>query len=267
MPAARTPRRNGPYVPLSAFYGEDDAVIALEQAGNDMADLLYLRSLSYCGREPKLNGYISPAKLNSGRILNRPPAKLAKAAAALVEVGLWMTDDDGGWRIRTWPKWNMSHDEIVERQARDASRKSRGTVTDSAAVPPDFRQDSAPYCTALHVTTEQPTTEHGSSTLPPPLEDLQNAMSQAGLRVSWETDDTRLATIAEAVERCGVPALVRNASSRNQPGNPAFSVNAFVNGWGALPGKAPKIELVPDPCTHGFEHSSKCATCRYARAS
>jgi hypothetical protein len=267
MPAARTPRRNGPYAPLSAFYADDDAVIALEDAGDDLAELLFLRGLAHCAREPKLNGYISAVKVRTGRIIRRPTAKLMKAAARLIEVGLWIEGDDGGWRIKKWTKWNATHEEIVERLKRDATRKGGGEVADSARNESGTELDSAPQYIALQGRALQGTSEHGSSTPPPPLEALQNAMSQAGLAVSWETDGSRLSTIAEAIERCGIPALVRNASSRNQPSNPAFSVNAFVNGWGALPGRPRPIVLVPDPCTHGFEHSSKCATCRYARAS
>lgn len=264
MPSARTPRRNGPYAPLSAFYADDDAVIALEDAGNDLAELLFLRGLAHCAREPKLNGYISAVKVRTGRIIRRPAVKLIKAAAALVEVGLWMPDGDSGWRIKRWTKWNASHDEIVDRLTRDAARKASGVDADSARNGGGPNGDSAPQYSALQDTSFQDSANDGSGNGSAAAIELQNALGRAGIVVAWDADPCGMATILEAIDRCGVPALVKHTSSRWQPGNPAFSVRAFIAGWSTLPAKAQPLELVPDPCEHGFEFSSRCAHCRAA---
>lgn len=253
MPAARTPRRNGPYAPLSAFYADDDAVIALEDAGDDLAELLFLRGLAHCAREPKLNGYISLVKVRTGRIIRRPAPKLIKAAGRLVEVGLWEPDCDGGWRVKRWTKWNSSHEEILARLRADSARKGSG-----------IRDESAPYVSALQDTSLQDTSEHGSSTLPPLLDELRQALTQAKIVVSWQTDVVTTATVLAAAQRCGVPALVRYAKAAYRPDDPAFSVKAFVAGWDALPGPSAKLELVPDPCDHGEDFRARCALCRAA---
>lgn len=266
MPAARTPRRNGPYAPLSAFYADDDAVIALEDAGDDLAELLFLRGLAHCAREPRLNGYISAVKVRTGRIIRRPPAKLMKAAARLVEVGLWTPDGDGGWHVKRWTKWNATHDEIVERLARDAARKRPGDMADSARNENGVRDGSAPYYKALQDTTLHVTSEHGSGNRSAAAADghaeLEASLSRVGISVAWDADPWELSTISDAIVRCGVPALVKQAQARYRKDAPAFSVKAFVAGWSTLQPKARPLELAANPCHHGEVQSSKCALCR-----
>jgi hypothetical protein len=267
MPAARTPRRNGPYAPLSAFYADDDAVIALEDAGDDLAELLFLRGLAHCAREPKLNGYISAVKVRTGRIIRRPAPKLMKASARLIEVGLWTEDEDGGWRIKQWTKWNATHEEIVDRLKRDATRKSGGADADSARNVGGTELDSAPQYIALHDTSLQDTAKHGSSTLAAaafrqPLYDLATRITNAGLTVTWELDTPDEIRILAAIERSGIDALVKHAKDRHRKDSPAFSVNAWLSGWDGLPPKTQKLELVFDPCEHGHDHPSRCATCK-----
>lgn len=255
MVSARTPRRNGPYAPLSAFYAEDDAVIALEQAGNDLAELLFLRALAYCAREPKLNGAISRLKLT--RIFNRPLTRLVKAAQALVEVGLWEPHDDG-WRIRQWNKWNRSEDEIARRQEADRARKSHGFRADSVRNPElSAHQGSS--------TAVQDSSGQGSGTdLPAAAAQLRDELTRAGIRVAWKLNVVDTASVLEAIDRCGVSALVRQAKAQYRPDDPAHSVKAFMGGWESLPARPGPLELVADPCEHGEAHASRCALCRVA---
>jgi hypothetical protein len=94
--------------------------------------------------------------------------------------------------------------------------------------------------------------------------ELQEALSVAGITVAWDAGGDGLTIIAEALERCGVHALVKHATSRHQRDNPAFSVRAFVPGWGTLPAPKRKLEAVGDPCPHGAAHWTRCSSCKAA---
>ena len=134
----RTPitvRRNGPYAPLSAFYADDDAIATLDEAEDDRSELLFLRGLAYCARDPNLNGFISAVALRTGRILRRRTAKgrdIIAHAEQLVKLGLWTAEPDG-YRITSWPKWNRTADEIAEARRRDSARKNGNGGTEDAA--------------------------------------------------------------------------------------------------------------------------------------
>jgi hypothetical protein len=65
---------------------------------------------------------------------------LTQRAATLVKHGLWERVD-GGYRIRSWLKWNRSLAEIEEFQAADAARK-RGIRTESGRNPHETQPDS-----------------------------------------------------------------------------------------------------------------------------
>lgn len=107
-----------------------------------------------------------------------------------------------------------------------------------------------------------------NSPLQPQIEELQTAMSRAGVTVAWDAPPEGMSTIAAAVDRCGIQALVKNATARHQPANPAFSVKAFVPGWAALPAKAQPLALVVEPCEkHGDPNRSRCPMCRSERSS
>ena len=133
-------RRNGPYAPLSAFYADDDAIARLDMAENDRAELLFLRGLAFCARDPNLRGCISLAVLETGRVLRRGfddnGRSILDCAKALVAVGLW-TEIPDGYRITRWSKWNRSPAEIKKARATDAARKKPkpqdGTGAENAA--------------------------------------------------------------------------------------------------------------------------------------
>lgn len=127
-------RRNGPYAPLSAFYADDDAIAALDEVEDDRSELLFVRGIAFCARDPKLNGGISAVALRTGRVLRRKPVKgrdIIYHAEQLVKVQLW-TPDSTGYRITKWAKWNRTAEEIQAVREADAARKRPGRGTDSA---------------------------------------------------------------------------------------------------------------------------------------
>jgi hypothetical protein len=130
-------RRNGPYAPLSATYADDDAIATLDMAEDDRTELLFVRALAFCARDPNLEGFVSVVALKSGRILNRKPRKgldLIHHAEQLVKLGLWLPETDG-YRIRNWTKWNRTPKEIEDRRATDLARKG--------SRPEDGKEDAA----------------------------------------------------------------------------------------------------------------------------
>jgi hypothetical protein len=117
-------RRNGSYAPLSAHYYKDDAIA---DAG-PMAELLYVRSLAFSA-DVLSDGYISDTQLL--RFVGVGIPSVRKHADALCKVDLWIRED-GGYRIVTWSKWNLTKAEIQEKQhgmprGRVGSRREEST--------------------------------------------------------------------------------------------------------------------------------------------
>lgn len=120
MPPNNRVRRNGSYAPLSAHYYKDDAIA---QAG-ERAELLYVRGLAFCA-DVLSDGFISDLQLT--RFVGVGLAGVKARADALDRAGLWFRDDDeGGWWVRSWDKWNCTRAEIQEKLHADAARKAAG---------------------------------------------------------------------------------------------------------------------------------------------
>jgi hypothetical protein len=101
----------GNYVPLDVNYARDRAI---RMAGPD-AELLYIRSLAYA-KGAQSNGMVPDFDLEVVSIGLR---NVKKSVAALVNVGLWTQQEDG-WFISSWWKWNNSvqaEDAFVENQS------------------------------------------------------------------------------------------------------------------------------------------------------
>lgn len=118
-------KRNGSYAPLSAYYYDDDAVI---RAG-EKAEVLFCRLLAFSARQLK-DGYVSDAQMTRvGHGLSGMKARVQR----LLEVGLLEAVDDSlfadgsGYRVVKWLKWNLSAEEIQQKQKRDSARKTGGT--------------------------------------------------------------------------------------------------------------------------------------------
>lgn len=95
---------SGLFVKLDVEYASDDKMI---EAG-PMAELLYVRGLTHCKKNPDKDGFISDAQL-AGIALRIPAA--TKVAQRLVEVGAW-TKFEKGWVVTAWLKRNRSGSDI-----------------------------------------------------------------------------------------------------------------------------------------------------------
>ena len=110
-------RRNGSYAPLSCHYYKDDAIAGL----CNKAELLYVRGLAFCA-DVLSDGFISDVQLS--RFVAVGIAGHTTLARDLDRVGLWISDDDeGGYWVKSWEKYNLLKSEITEKLKRDSARK------------------------------------------------------------------------------------------------------------------------------------------------
>lgn len=116
MPNNKT-RRNGSYAPLSAHYYKDDRVADV----GIKAELLFVRGLAFCA-DVLSDGFISDTQL--ARFVGVGIPGVVSLAKKLDSCGLWNRDDDeGGYWVSSWDKWNYSRAEISEKLRRDSERK------------------------------------------------------------------------------------------------------------------------------------------------
>jgi hypothetical protein len=109
-------RRLGPYAPLSATYATDDAII---EAGEG-PELLYVRGLAFCAASES-DGFITRAQLK--RYVGAGMDDVMDRAKVLVEVGLW-EEEESGFLVRAWLKWNASAEELGRARRKDRERKA-----------------------------------------------------------------------------------------------------------------------------------------------
>lgn len=139
-------RRNGSFAPLSAQAYKDDALM---EAGEG-AELLFYRGLSF-GADVLRDGFITDTQLT--RVVGHGMRDAKKRADRLVTVGLWGRED-GGYRTRSWLKWNRSREEIDALQNKDTGRKAPkveipngdddGQVSESERNPNGIQLESEP---------------------------------------------------------------------------------------------------------------------------
>lgn len=106
-----TARIPSEFVPLDVNYAHDRAI----RVAGPLAEALFVRSIAYA-RKHKTGGLIPDYDLE---VVGAGIPRLSKQAEALVAVRLWLVVS-GGWRVRSWGKWNPVSDE--DRKA----RQSRG---------------------------------------------------------------------------------------------------------------------------------------------
>ena len=110
-------RRNGSYAPLSAHYYKDDRVMEVGWK----AELLYVRGLAFCA-DVLSDGFIKDNQL--ARFVGIGIPGFAALAKELDRVGLWIRDnDEGGYWVSAWGKWNKSREEIQDALRHDSERK------------------------------------------------------------------------------------------------------------------------------------------------
>lgn len=85
------------FVPLDVNYAHDRSI----RTAGPMAELLFIRSIAY-SRRTRSFGHIPDYDLP---VVGAGIPAPARHAAALSRSGLWVAED-GGWRIRSWEKWN-----------------------------------------------------------------------------------------------------------------------------------------------------------------
>jgi hypothetical protein len=95
---------SGLYVKLDVEYASDDKMIAAGPLG----ELLYIRSLAFCKKNPTTDGWISSPQLAHVGV---GIPNLKRHAAKLCEVGAW-TSMNTGWFITAWLKRNRSSADI-----------------------------------------------------------------------------------------------------------------------------------------------------------
>lgn len=102
------------FVPLDVNYAHDRAI----RSAGPLAELLFIRGMAY-SRRTKTDGVIPDYDLD---VVGVGIPQVKKHADALVKVHLWVTVP-GGWRIRSWDKWNpVSETQRKSAQARGGAR-------------------------------------------------------------------------------------------------------------------------------------------------
>lgn len=120
-------RRPTVWVPLSAYYFDDPALIAV----GDAAELLFVRMLAYAARTPEREGAMTYREvetrlgLGSGTLSGAGSGMLSvrDMVRALADHGLLTLEDDVV-RITSWLRWNQSCDERERIRASDRNRKT-----------------------------------------------------------------------------------------------------------------------------------------------
>ena len=139
----------GEYVPLSATYADDDAILCL----SPLAELLYVRGLALASKLHS-DGYLTEAQVIhlAARKLGADQ-KVKKLSDELTDSGLWLRES-GGYVIRGWTKWNRSMEDLGRERAKDRDRK-RAQRHEQAGEEP------------LALPGEQAHVQHESATCPP----------------------------------------------------------------------------------------------------
>lgn len=252
-------KRNGPYVPLSAYYMDDDRIMAAGEGG----ELLFLRVLAYCARVPRLEGYITDAQLQT-RLGVKDATRRAKR---LVDVGLLCREPEG-YRVVNWTKWNRTQAEIDAERERDRGRKGKqpgngpgkppgnglGKVLDSGTH--ISSSDTASHDTAAAAQDATP--------LPPLVNDLRTALGDVRLWVRWDKlSEQQVDEIAELAFTHGTGRLVNAAQTAYQTNNPPAYAQAWLGVWRQLPEPTRHLAAVKPRCAaHGLELvDSRCTEC------
>lgn len=116
----------GLYVPLDVNYVSDEGI---RRAGTD-AELLFVRGLAYAKRT-KSDGFLPDYDMP---VIAVGLSEVEARIKALVAWELWDEEDDG-WRIRSWDKWNPpgEEEERERKRAMAAERKRRQRARAAAA--------------------------------------------------------------------------------------------------------------------------------------
>ena len=132
----------GLYVPLDVEYASDDRIM---EAGA-MPELLYIRALCWCKKNPKTDGAFSWAQLSTFA----HGIKSARThAETLIETGLFEATDKGA-RVSSWLKRNKSGEDIMAAQAMASVLGQQGNHERWHTGPEGKPSPKCPLCLASH---------------------------------------------------------------------------------------------------------------------
>jgi hypothetical protein len=139
-------RRPAPWVPLSVYYFDDEALI---EAG-EFAETMFTRMMAYAGRHRDWNGRLPRAvvlsRLGLVALESAPESAPESRLEALLESGL-VSAQGAHIVIEGWLKWNDAGERVEQSREQDRERKNAVTSGDADAVPesaPEVAPESAP---------------------------------------------------------------------------------------------------------------------------
>jgi hypothetical protein len=239
-----------PYVAQVIDYWTDDALAeAIDE--NELCEPMWTRLLS-AAKKSKQDGFVP-----RGAVLSLGLRHWKKTLPILVKYGI-VTEEEGGWRVRSWLNHNDSQQEIeaeLERKRaniaawRERTKPKPDTPPDVTGYETDHRPETNPVRTTVdtrHLTLDPP---NGSKTQPkaatqPPATTTRNALFDAlathtgcDLAALTETQARAIGVARAQIAKAGgtpedIPAAV--ASYRRQFPGATVTANALANHWGRL---------------------------------
>lgn len=98
-----------PWVRLDTGFPQNPKILALVDGKRYKSALVYVSSLAYSGSQAT-DGFIPKAALTFIH-------GTRKNTVELVEVGLWVVDERGGWSIPDWHDYQLSSSQVEARRA------------------------------------------------------------------------------------------------------------------------------------------------------
>lgn len=107
------------WVKLASTYYDDPAVAQL----TDAAEIMFLRSLAYCGRA-ETGGFVPTPVLP--QLCRRNGKRAGQAVQELLDAGLWQPSPTG-WQVTKWDAWQRELEDIkhLRELARERMRRHR----------------------------------------------------------------------------------------------------------------------------------------------
>lgn len=139
-------RRSAPWVPLSVYYFDDEALIV----AGEFAETMFVRMMAYAGRHRDWNGRLPRSvvlsRLGLVALDNVPESAPERRLEALLESGL-VSAQGQHLVITNWLKWNDAGERVEAIREQDRERKSALTRDDGRSDPeivPESAPESAP---------------------------------------------------------------------------------------------------------------------------
>jgi hypothetical protein len=218
---------------------------------SDKAFRLHVSAVCWC------NAHLTDGRIPSNELrLVSDLTQPGKYAVELAAVGLW-NPVEAGWEIHDFLDFNQSAERVrAERERAKQKRQSEGAsggrsggasagASAGASEAPSFPVLSRPSGGAVR--TAAAVSEVIQSQQQRLAADLQ------GFNVAWNLTAAEWLVVNEAIDRCGIPAMVACAQQRARA-NPPGSASAWVPLWASLPQRT-RLEavkcsdhLLPIPC-------------------